>query len=316
MAELLRPMSTGELMDRTFVLYRKNFKLFAGIASLGPVTYLIFQLLTLAPASFGQGAANAPRPLMMASAGFGIFAAAVLMMTGWAISQAATVKAVASVHLGQSTTIVESYRGLRRRLLRVVGVFFCVALMAGVAAAGAIVLIVMASFVLRFLAIATPGVGRAGQILGIILGFITMLVVFVSVTLVWVRYALAIACCVVEDLKVWKSIKRSAALSKGNRFRIFLILLVFVLLGAVVGGVLGGLAGALGLLIRNVIVRMSLIYLSTFIVGIVTGPLASIALALAYYDERVRKEAFDLQFMMSNLPQEAPSAPAVVAAQP
>jgi len=31
------------------------------------------------------------------------------------------------------------------------------------------------------------------------------------------------------------------------------------------------------------------------------GPLATIAFSLVYYDERVRKEAFDLQLMMATI---------------
>jgi hypothetical protein len=38
------------------------------------------------------------------------------------------------------------------------------------------------------------------------------------------------------------------------------------------------------------------------------GPLATIAFSLVYYDERVRKEAFDLQLMMMTL--DAPGLPA------
>jgi hypothetical protein len=91
---------------------------------------------------------------------------------------------------------------------------------------------------------------------------------------------------------------------------------VFTLLAIVLGAVLGGLAGGLGVLIPNLTVRLVLLYLSGFIVGLLTGPLASIALALVYYDERVRKEAFDLQLMMSNLAQEAPLSQAAVTAQP
>lgn len=36
MTEPLRPMSTGQLLDRTFTLYRRNFLLFIGIAMVGP----------------------------------------------------------------------------------------------------------------------------------------------------------------------------------------------------------------------------------------------------------------------------------------
>jgi hypothetical protein len=45
---------------------------------------------------------------------------------------------------------------------------------------------------------------------------------------------------------------------------------------------------------------------------VLTGPLATIGIALVYYDERVRKEAFDLQLMMSSL--DPPAAPAFTTA--
>ena len=41
-------------------------------------------------------------------------------------------------------------------------------------------------------------------------------------------------------------------------------------------------------------------------------PLMTIALSLMYYDERVRKEAFDIQFMMAGLEDQSPAvAPSV-----
>jgi hypothetical protein len=39
----------------------------------------------------------------------------------------------------------------------------------------------------------------------------------------------------------------------------------------------------------------------TYISQCLAGPLATIAFSLVYYDERVRKEAFDMQLMMSTL---------------
>jgi hypothetical protein len=38
-----------------------------------------------------------------------------------------------------------------------------------------------------------------------------------------------------------------------------------------------------------------------FISTCLVGPLATIAFSLVYYDQRVRKEAFDLQLMMTTL---------------
>jgi Ni/Fe-hydrogenase subunit HybB-like protein len=54
---------------------------------------------------------------------------------------------------------------------------------------------------------------------------------------------------------------------------------------------------------------------ATFISECLVGPLATIAFSLIYYDERVRKEAFDLQLMMMTLDaQPLATAPAQVQA--
>jgi len=45
--------------------------------------------------------------------------------------------------------------------------------------------------------------------------------------------------------------------------------------------------------------------------GALTGPLFMIVLVLCYYDSRIRKEAFDLQYMMTSL-EPPPPTPGVV----
>ena len=315
MAEILRPMSTGELMDRTLVLYRRNFKLFVGIASLGPATYLLFQLLTVGSASVQAGAPNRVNPFSAASLGFGFLAGFLIMLAGMAIAHGATVRAVAAVHLGFPITIVEAYRSLKGKIWRIIGVFVCMGLLAAVVMTVAVFVVVMAIVAIRALFIGSRNSPQIA-VFAAFLVFVPILVVGISAMVVWVRYALAIACCVVEDLGVVRSIKRSAALSKGSRFRIFLIYLVFVLLAFLLAAALGGLAGGFGTLISNVTVRLILIYLASFIAGVLTGPLATIGIALVYYDERVRKEAFDLQLMMSSLDPPAPSPTVAVPVQP
>jgi len=298
MPEILRPMSTGELMDRTLGLYKKNFKLFVGIASVGPATHLVFQLLTVSSSSLRADNPERVSPLSAAGLGFGFLAGFLIMLAGMAIAHAATVRAVAAVHLGQPITIWEAYKSLKGRLWRVLGVFVCQMLLAALAALVAILIIVVVVLMLRTL---FEGLSREAAPLA---GFAVLgaaLVVLVAAMIIWVRYALAIACCVVEDLGVIKSIKRSSALSRGSRFRIFLVYIVFLILAVLAGAALGALAGGLGTLIPNVPTRLVLIYLAGFLAGLVTGPLATIGIALVYYDERVRKEAFDLQVMMGDL---------------
>jgi len=44
-AQTLRPLTIGELLDRTFFYYRRHFVLFVGIAALPSVILLAFQLV-------------------------------------------------------------------------------------------------------------------------------------------------------------------------------------------------------------------------------------------------------------------------------
>ncbi len=308
MIEPLRPMSTGQLLDHTFTLYRKNFLLFVGIAAVGPAAYLIFQLLTVGSAVVPVGSRRAAAAGV--SFGFGIIAGLVVMLAGMAIAHAATVKAVAAVHLGRGITIAGAYRALRGRILRVLGVFLLVALISG-AAAG--VIIFVAVMIGTVAVIGGAKAGTAGTIVGAIVGIIAAVVGGLVAIAIYVRYSLAIQSCVVEDLGVTASLKRSAVLSKGSRSRILAVYFVFGVLSYIVAIGLGAIAGAVGSLLHNQILAMILIYVATFIAGSLTGPLATIGISLLYYDERVRKEAFDLQLMMSSL--DTPGLPSVAPAQ-
>jgi hypothetical protein len=310
MAEVLRPMSTGELLDRTFALYRKNFKLFVGIATVGPAAYLLFQLLNVAsvglPSATGRAGAFAGASFVI-----GIMVGLVIMLAGMAIAHGATVKAVAAVHLGRPITISEAYRSLKGRVWRILGVFSCVLLLVGI---GAVIIIILASILGSLAVIGGAQAGRAGTIAGVVVGIAAAVIGAMLAITIYVRYALAVPACVVEDIGVRASLKRSALLSKGSRSRILAVYSVFFVLALVVGLAMNGVALLISSAFPNPIARLVLVYFSGFIGGSLTGPLATIGIALVYYDERVRKEAFDLQWMMSSLDAPAP-APAVVPAQ-
>ncbi len=308
MTEPLRPMSTGQLLDYTFNLYRRNFLLFVGIATVGPAAYLLFQLLTVGSTVVPVGSRGATAAGM--SFGLGMLAGVIVMMAGMAISHAATVKAVAAVHLGRGITIARAYRELSGRVGRVLGVFALVALISG-AAAG--VIIVIAVLIGTMAVVGGAKAGTAGTVLGVIVGIGAAVIGGIAAIAIYIRYSLAIQACVVEDLGVTASLKRSAVLSKGSRSRILTIYFVFGVLSYIVALGLGGIAGVSGTLLHNAILGLILIYVATFIAGSLTGPLATIGISLLYYDERVRKEAFDLQLMMSSL--DGPAVMAATAAQ-
>ena len=95
----LRPMSTSQILDRTFSLYRQNFVLFAGIAALPPAFLLIGQVLLLAVSNpmsqgpFGGPSTGAPAPEMIkvALAGLGFLVLLVVALVGYAFASGASV---------------------------------------------------------------------------------------------------------------------------------------------------------------------------------------------------------------------------------
>jgi hypothetical protein len=64
------------------------------------------------------------------------------------------------------------------------------------------------------------------------------------------------------------------------------------------------LFGGLSLLVptgHSAFARQAVMQIAGLISGAIGAPLVTIAMSLVYYDERVRKEAFDLQLLMESL---------------
>jgi hypothetical protein len=112
---------------------------------------------------------------------------------------------------------------------------------------------------------------------------------------------------ILEDKGVGDSMSRSSELTKGNRGRVFVIWILFIVLAIGVGLLLqwpvefaSGVKGRTGLQTAPLGWQLASL-IATFLSECLVGPLATIAFSLVYYDERVRKEAFDLQLMMTTL---------------
>ncbi len=308
----LRPLSLGELLDRTFTLYRSHFWLFIGIMAVPQllaivlnVTLEILQQHGLVVSSGGIAGARGPEFTMLA---------AVLVVVSWvliildgmlyALALGATTLAVSEVYLGRSVTIRDAYGNLRGRLWRLIRVAFSIFLRFF----GLLVLAAVA------MAILIPSLARStGQSNPIVMGLFFLVLVVVAVALgVWVvlRYGVAIPALLLENLKARQAMKRSVSLTSGYRGRVFLTLLlmgivtyaaVLLFQGPFLAAIMMTKGGAASLWLRSLAVT------SGGIGGALTGPLAMIALSLLYYDVRVRKEAFDLQMMMAALQPGGPS---------
>jgi hypothetical protein len=311
----LRPLSLGELLDRTFSLYKKHFWLFVGIMAI-PAVFVIPERVVLMNFQGSLFNVTPGHPPVMPSPGFmaevfaGYFVFLIVFGTVYAIATGAATCAVADAYLGQTSTVRGSYAKIRAKFWRLMGVVINIALrMLGIltpvlAIAGAL-----------FAVITVGGGAQANPGLFLSLILLLMFVYFATlVFLVWfmLRYAISIPVLMIENLGVLDTIRRSVLLSRGRRGHIFLGLFVAGII-AYVGMFLFEMPFTIATMVAAARGHWTVWLASTSAVasaiGIaVTGPISMIVTVVLYYDTRIRKEAFDLQFMISSLDRPAPAA--------
>lgn len=296
MSTALRPLSTSELLDRTFFLYRNNFVVFAGIAALAELPVLALRV--------GYSALLASRhPVPRLLASLIVLAAAFIAL---AVSHAGTVIAVSDVHLDRKASIRSAYVGAKRSLFRVIWISFMVTVAIPM-------LIGVPAGTLVGMVLIPMSVGRTGAV-----PVATLVVILAGIGAAgywWLARALVVPVTVLEGTGLGDSMHRSRVLTEDRRGRVFVIcLLVVVLTYAITllcqspAYAIGGLHFARGRLFAS---HGSAVLLSigAFAGASLAGPLLTIALTLVYYDGRVRKEGFDLEVMMANLSSAPEPAP-------
>ncbi|HEU5350332.1 MAG TPA: hypothetical protein VFU55_01960 [Terracidiphilus sp.] len=304
----LRPLTLGEILDRTAQLYRENFLLFTGIAAVYSGVLLVLGLVQI-------GAQQILRvEHVEISMRWVIWALAcitgVLAFIFAGATVAANNRAVGWLHLGQPATIRGAYASILSQLGRYLWLMTITAFMVYLPIGllygsylGVIVLYARPKGLIGQPGMAAASMdGHALAILGIVSAafFLLLIPVGVYTVIMALRYALAVPACVVEDTKARKSIRRSIELSKGARGRIFLLFLLVVAVDM-------GLVMITQLFfIVSVIKHHNVLpvweRVAQQVVGFFTNtfvqPILATGLTLFYYDQRVRKEGFDIEWMM------------------
>jgi energy-converting hydrogenase Eha subunit C len=254
----LRPLTLGEILDRTFTLYRQHFLLFIGITG-------IPQLLVLA-ASFAETFALPrtgrigvwPSWPVLAVGGLVLFLGAAVYL----FSEGATILAVSNLYLGRAATVSESLRGAWDNIGTLIGVSI---LNLGAVIGASLLLIIPGIYVACRLMVSVPAAlieqrgpsesfsrsfqltkGKAWHaflivVFGMVLGIAASMLLSVPFQLAAVFSA--------HDpgmLRLWTSLN----------------------------------------------------LVGSSIASLLTSPISLIALCVFYFDRRVRLEGFDLQFLM------------------
>jgi hypothetical protein len=314
MNEPLRPSSLGEILDRTVQFYRSRFLVFLGISILPTAVMVALACVVGLVAAWWSavGAGSVPEAAGYILAGFfgiGVALVALPSYVGAAALEAAAMShAVSRFYFGESTTIRGAYRSVWRRGWRYVGLYLLRTLLIWVAPFVVWVLLVFLSAMEAALAQAAGMAGPAGGALFALIVVLVLTALAAYVIWMLIELSLAFPACVVEEAKAWASIKRSFGLCKGTRGRIF----VLGLLGMMLSWLLSmGFMLFLTILLFLIpgmssqknqqaagIAMLFIAYGSSFAVQALIRPVYGIALVLFYYDQRIRKEAFDIEWMM------------------
>ncbi len=286
-AHRLRPLSTGELLDRTFAIYRADFWLFAGLAALVGIFNLILnclQLLIHRLVLVEHGLRMAALEAQIAS-----LVMVLLVLPVYAVVQAGSVYALCGEYRGRGVTAGAALQATSGGWLRYVGI----GLWQGWSTVWLFVLLVGA-----VLLTVIPGMELSGKQVG--LGLLVALVGGGGYGLIaYIRNSLAIPVALMEGTGVRASMRRSKTLAVGTKGRIFVVLLIAGVL-YLVGGVID--APMIFFIARTPreehLLAQVFLLLMRFTAHMLVSPVVLIGLTLVYLDQRMWLEAADLTGMM------------------
>lgn len=301
----LRPMTLGEILDRTAQLYRTNFVLFAGIAAVYAGVLLILNLLQIGVAELLMKLHHTAQLPWVTLSFVVLILPLIFIFAGAAV--AANNRAVAWVNLGKPATIRGAYLSIMPRLGRYLWLMTIIAFYIYVP----FVILFSSYFAFLYIYARPRGVFQQGNShpdpqAAILLGLVSLaffllaLAAFAYAIFMALRYSLSLPASVLEDLKARKAIRRSIELSQGSRGRIFVLglLISFIQVGLVAITQVVFIVAAFkqhGQLPIWVQITQQIVgfFTNSFI-----GPMYATGLTLFYYDQRVRKEGYDIEWMM------------------
>jgi hypothetical protein len=321
MDEAPQPSTLSEILDRTIQIYRRRFLVFAGVAAAPYAAVLIpvcIFLLPLGGWSEGFSSGKLPDLFSIILVVLGALLAAPVWVGVTALATGALTHAASHCYFGDGISIRGAFKEAWTRRWSYSGLYLLEILLIWVAPV--VVWFVLVSAGAAMAAVAqSSGVGPAG---GMLLGTTAVLLVAGLMAYgLWMllRLALAFPACVVERISLSDALRRGPALSRGTRGRVFLLYLL--------GGVISYLLSIAILLPVTIAVALipelkgpehaqaaaMVMFAAAYGIAIaaqaLTKPVYAIAMLLFYFDQRIRHEGFDIEWMMMRAGLVAPAAP-------
>ncbi len=296
----LRPLTTSEVLDRTFAMYRSNFWLFAGIASFSgalqsivAAVQLLFQGHMMAQVRQMQQGGPPISPFGGVIPGAIAIFASIFYFLAWSITMAACIFALGEIYLGRRTTITESFGATIRRWYAYLGI-----------ACWQVGSLIWLPLLLLIPGVALLAVGATrSTALSVVGGVLLFLVIpgLVVGYIFYLRNSFGVQITVLERSKVRPAMRRSKTLTDGAKWRVVLMWLITAALFFVAGMVQAPMTFLSMFLIMkggHAFVTEAIGLVVNFVSYTVVTPIPMIGMSLLYFDQRVRKEAFDIEFLL------------------
>lgn len=296
----LRPLGVGEILDGAISYIRANPLVTLGLAA---VVMVITQLVQI-PAQYlyfgGIGrlsGASEPSVSEVASVlGGGITAgllgAAVHFLAGTVLTGMLIVVLSRAV-LGRRTDLSSAWVTVRSRVPGLLGLSLITGLLLLAPPVAAAVPVVLAA------------VAGAPVWVPVVIGLVTVPAALCVVVYLWVALAMAAPAYILERIGVLTALSRSRRLARPAWWRVFGILLLGALIAGVISSIIavpftvasgvlnGAFSGANGA--PTGLGGLVIIGVGTIIGGTITAPFAAGVTGLLYFDQRIRREGWDLE---------------------
>jgi hypothetical protein len=285
----LRPLAFGEILDVGIKLCLRNWRVLVMcvVWLVLPAQILsVAVLLSVAPEALDPTATETVEPgdetsFFVAQGISGLVQGAVYL-----ISTAACFKAIADAYLGTEPSARRSLSFGLRRVPRLLALYILYGLAFFLVFGG----------VAGLAAVAGPAV------------LVLLLVLIPAAIYAANAWSLSTPALLFEDTGPVTALKRSWSLVRGSWWRVLGIILVGVLLVSVLAGVLQGILVLIPAALadgNDVALALATVVAGT-VSGTLTTPFTAAIFSLVYFDQRVRREGFDLELLAKGLGEQAP----------
>ncbi|MER5733837.1 hypothetical protein ABT084_36845 [Streptomyces sp. NPDC002138] len=289
----LRPLGLGEILDGAVTTMRTHWRSVLSVTALVAVIVqlatVIFQRYALERLTTDAGSITGPREMLdvMGSSLTLSSVAIFIQVIGGVLATALLTMIFSRAVLGQPSTVAGAWRDARPQLLRLAGLTLLLTV-----GSAALLLVLMLPGIL----VNSPALGVVGGLIGLVV-----------LAWLWIRFSLASPALMLEKATVLKALGRSAKLVQGAWWRIFGITVLTTLIVGIVSMIIAVPFSVMAIVFGGGFDAMiagntpdGWAFLIIQAVGSVVGmaitmPMQAGVVVLLYIDQRIRREALDLE---------------------